>query len=187
MEALEALIDELNANQSGRSPTSSPCRWIARRGATPRRANRLPASRARDRYVSTATRRSASTVLPYLNRLSDALFVMARYENHERGVPSRSGDPASRRGSGRASRASRIGATSADPKVRSGENGARNVKAAGVGPSRRIVEPRRASLERWDVTGRQPPQYEMRLGQLLEPGTTLPKDLDVRTRVGERS
>jgi cob(I)alamin adenosyltransferase len=26
-------------------------------------------------------------VLPYLNRLSDALFVMARHENHERGVP----------------------------------------------------------------------------------------------------
>ena len=26
-------------------------------------------------------------VLPYLNRLSDALFVMARYENHERGAP----------------------------------------------------------------------------------------------------
>ena len=25
-------------------------------------------------------------MLPYLNRLSDALFVMARYENHERGV-----------------------------------------------------------------------------------------------------
>lgn len=25
-------------------------------------------------------------VLPYLNRLSDLLFVMARYENHERGV-----------------------------------------------------------------------------------------------------
>ncbi len=25
-------------------------------------------------------------VLPYLNRLSDALFVMARYENHERSV-----------------------------------------------------------------------------------------------------
>jgi cob(I)alamin adenosyltransferase len=23
----------------------------------------------------------------YLNRLSDALFVMARYENHRRGVP----------------------------------------------------------------------------------------------------
>ena len=26
-------------------------------------------------------------VMAYLNRLSDALFVMARYENHERGVP----------------------------------------------------------------------------------------------------
>jgi cob(I)alamin adenosyltransferase len=26
-------------------------------------------------------------VLAYLNRLSDALFVMARYENRERGVP----------------------------------------------------------------------------------------------------
>ena len=26
-------------------------------------------------------------VLPYLNRLSDALFVMARYENHRRGSP----------------------------------------------------------------------------------------------------
>jgi cob(I)alamin adenosyltransferase len=25
-------------------------------------------------------------VLPYLNRLSDALFVMARFENHQRGV-----------------------------------------------------------------------------------------------------
>jgi cob(I)alamin adenosyltransferase len=24
--------------------------------------------------------------LPYLNRLSDLLFVMARYENHQRGV-----------------------------------------------------------------------------------------------------
>jgi cob(I)alamin adenosyltransferase len=26
-------------------------------------------------------------VLAYLNRLSDALFVMARYENHLQGVP----------------------------------------------------------------------------------------------------
>ncbi|MFZ1060270.1 MAG: ATP:cob(I)alamin adenosyltransferase, partial [Candidatus Rokuibacteriota bacterium] len=28
-------------------------------------------------------------VLPYLNRLSDALFVMARYENHRRGTETR--------------------------------------------------------------------------------------------------
>ena len=27
-----------------------------------------------------------SFVIPYLNRLSDALFVMSRYENHERGI-----------------------------------------------------------------------------------------------------
>ncbi len=31
--------------------------------------------------------RSAKFVIPYLNRLSDALFVMARYENHEQNVP----------------------------------------------------------------------------------------------------
>jgi cob(I)alamin adenosyltransferase len=28
-----------------------------------------------------------ANVLPYLNRLSDALFVMARFENHARGIP----------------------------------------------------------------------------------------------------
>jgi cob(I)alamin adenosyltransferase len=33
-------------------------------------------------------------VIPYLNRLSDALFVMARYENRERGVPEPLWDPA---------------------------------------------------------------------------------------------
>jgi cob(I)alamin adenosyltransferase len=33
-------------------------------------------------------------VIAYLNRLSDALFVMARYENHERGVPEPLWDPA---------------------------------------------------------------------------------------------
>ena len=38
-----------------------------------------PTTLARDEAIG-------PTVLPYLNRLSDALFVMARYENHERGV-----------------------------------------------------------------------------------------------------
>jgi cob(I)alamin adenosyltransferase len=31
--------------------------------------------------------RIGGSVISYLNRLSDALFVMARYENHARGVP----------------------------------------------------------------------------------------------------
>jgi len=44
-----------------------------------RRAERQATSLGRDEAVG-------STVLPYLNRLSDALFVMARYENHERDV-----------------------------------------------------------------------------------------------------
>ena len=41
--------------------------------------NTEPARLAREEAIG-------PTVLPYLNRLSDALFVMARYENHERGV-----------------------------------------------------------------------------------------------------
>jgi cob(I)alamin adenosyltransferase len=44
-----------------------------------RRAEREATTLARDETLGT-------TVLPYLNRLSDALFVMARYENHVAGV-----------------------------------------------------------------------------------------------------
>ncbi|HMN29720.1 MAG TPA: ATP:cob(I)alamin adenosyltransferase, partial [Caldilineaceae bacterium] len=45
--------------------------------------------RRAERVVTTLARQEAigAQVLPYLNRLSDALFVMARYENHERGMP----------------------------------------------------------------------------------------------------
>ena len=45
-----------------------------------RRAEREATTLARDETIG-------ATVLPYLNRLSDALFVMARYENRFRGVP----------------------------------------------------------------------------------------------------
>jgi cob(I)alamin adenosyltransferase len=45
-----------------------------------RRAERLVANLARQEAVG-------AYVLPYLNRLSDALFVMARYENEVKGVP----------------------------------------------------------------------------------------------------
>ncbi len=44
-----------------------------------RRAEREVATLAREESIG-------AFVLPYLNRLSDALFVMARYENHVRGV-----------------------------------------------------------------------------------------------------
>ncbi len=43
-----------------------------------RRAERLAVALSRQEAIG-------SQVIPYLNRLSDALFVMARYENHRRG------------------------------------------------------------------------------------------------------
>ncbi|MCA9924832.1 MAG: ATP:cob(I)alamin adenosyltransferase, partial [Anaerolineales bacterium] len=45
-----------------------------------RRAERLVAALAHTEPIG-------AFVAPYLNRLSDLLFVMARYENHQRGVP----------------------------------------------------------------------------------------------------
>ena len=44
-----------------------------------RRAERLAVALARDEAIG-------SWVIPYLNRLSDALFVMARWENRHRGI-----------------------------------------------------------------------------------------------------
>ena len=84
IEKLEGLIDELNevvgplANflLPGGSPGAAQLH-VAR--TICRRAERSATSLARGEAIG-------PTVLPYLNRLSDALFVMARYENHERGV-----------------------------------------------------------------------------------------------------
>lgn len=84
VERLERLIDELNG-------VVGPLRNFLLPGGSPgaaqlhlarticRRAERETVSLARDEPVG-------ALVIPYLNRLSDALFVMARYENHERGV-----------------------------------------------------------------------------------------------------
>jgi cob(I)alamin adenosyltransferase len=85
IEQLEALIDELNdivgplANflLPGGS-VGAAALHVAR--TICRRAERQATALARDERIG-------PTVLPYLNRLSDALFVMARYENHQRGVP----------------------------------------------------------------------------------------------------
>ena len=84
IDTLERLIDEFNevvgplANflLPGGSPGAAQLH-VAR--TICRRAERAATTLARDEAIG-------ATVLPYLNRLSDALFVMARYENHQRGV-----------------------------------------------------------------------------------------------------
>ena len=85
VEKLERLIDELNDVVGpltnfllpGGSPSAAQLH-VAR--TICRRAERAATTLAREEEIG-------PTVLPYLNRLSDALFVMARFENHERGVP----------------------------------------------------------------------------------------------------
>jgi cob(I)alamin adenosyltransferase len=84
IEKLERLIDELNeivgplANFLLPGGSVGAAQLHAARTVC-RRAERAATTLARDEPIG-------PTVLPYLNRLSDALFVMARYENHERGV-----------------------------------------------------------------------------------------------------
>lgn len=83
IEKLEHLIDEFNevvgplANflLPGGSPGAAQLH-VAR--TVCRRAEREATTLARDEEIG-------ANVLPYLNRLSDALFVMARFENHQRG------------------------------------------------------------------------------------------------------
>ena len=85
VERLEALIDEMTAvvgplenfilpGGSLGSAQLHVARTVCRRG---------------EREVTTLAHEEAvgPKVLPYLNRLSDALFVMARYENYVRHVP----------------------------------------------------------------------------------------------------
>ncbi|MBI1294070.1 cob(I)yrinic acid a,c-diamide adenosyltransferase [bacterium] len=84
VEALESLIDEMtevvgpleNFILPGGSIGSAHLH-VAR--TTCRRAEREATTLARQESIGT-------NVLIYLNRLSDALFVMARYENHQKGV-----------------------------------------------------------------------------------------------------
>jgi cob(I)alamin adenosyltransferase len=84
VDALEALMDELSAELPplenfvlpGGSPGASALH-LAR--AICRRAERLVVALSRTEKVGEHTIR-------YLNRLSDALFVMARFENKSRGV-----------------------------------------------------------------------------------------------------
>jgi cob(I)alamin adenosyltransferase len=85
VDALEELMDRLSAELE-------PLRNFVLPGGTPaavhlhvartvcRRAERLLVSLA-------ATEAVGEQTIPYLNRLSDALFVMARFENKRKGVP----------------------------------------------------------------------------------------------------
>jgi cob(I)alamin adenosyltransferase len=85
VDALETLMDRLTESLSpldnfilpGGSLTAAHLH-VAR--TVCRRAERLLIALARDERIGSYT-------IPYLNRLSDALFVMARFENKSRGVP----------------------------------------------------------------------------------------------------
>jgi len=84
VDALEALIDELN-------DVVGPLANFILPGGSPGSAHLHVARticRRAERDVLTLSRLEpiGKHALKYLNRLSDALFVMARYENHERGV-----------------------------------------------------------------------------------------------------
>ncbi len=85
IEALEVLIDEL---QTVVGPLENFILPGGTLGAAQLHVARTVCRRA-ERIVSTLAREQAigSFVLSYLNRLSDALFVMSRYENHTRSVP----------------------------------------------------------------------------------------------------
>jgi cob(I)alamin adenosyltransferase len=83
--ALEATMDELSPRlgplQNFVLPGGSPGAALLHLARTVcRRAERHAVALARSEHVG-------PQVVPYLNRLSDALFVLARWENHERGVP----------------------------------------------------------------------------------------------------
>ena len=84
VEKLETLIDELNEVVGPLTnfllPGGAP-------GAAQLHLARTICRRAeRETITLSHAEPIGELVLPYLNRLSDALFVMARFENHERGV-----------------------------------------------------------------------------------------------------
>jgi cob(I)alamin adenosyltransferase len=85
VEKLERLIDEITAvvgpleNFILPGGTSGAAQLHVARTVC-RRAERLVAALARVEAIG-------PFVLPYLNRLSDALFVMSRYDNHASGTP----------------------------------------------------------------------------------------------------
>jgi cob(I)alamin adenosyltransferase len=85
VEALERLMDELSTDlpplENFILPGGSP-------GAAQLHVARTVCRRVERLVVALARREPVGPfVVKYLNRLSDALFVMARYENRQRGIP----------------------------------------------------------------------------------------------------
>src|SRR5262245_20878094 len=84
VDALERLIDELNETVGPLENFVLPGGAI---GAAHLHVARTICRRAeRDVIALGRTEPIGAHAITYLNRLSDALFVMARYENHERGI-----------------------------------------------------------------------------------------------------
>lgn len=84
VDALEGVIDELNATVGPLENFVLPGGSV---GAAHLHLARTICRRAeREALALSREEPIGPFVLPYLNRLSDALFVMARYENHERHV-----------------------------------------------------------------------------------------------------
>jgi cob(I)alamin adenosyltransferase len=85
VEALEQLIDEITAIVGPLENFILPGGSL---GSAHLHVARTVCRRA-ERITTTLIAEEAigPYVLAYLNRLSDALFVMARYENHQKGVP----------------------------------------------------------------------------------------------------
>ncbi len=84
VDRLERLIDDLNG---GLAPLTNFLLPGGSPGAAQLHVARTVCRRAEREAITLSHEEPiGELVLPYLNRLSDALFVMARFENHERGV-----------------------------------------------------------------------------------------------------
>lgn len=84
IEKLEQLMDEMTAVVGPLENFILPGGSI---GAANLHVARTVCRRAERDVVALMRQEAIGTfVLPYFNRLSDALFVMARYENHQKGV-----------------------------------------------------------------------------------------------------
>ncbi|MCP5099191.1 MAG: cob(I)yrinic acid a,c-diamide adenosyltransferase [Chloroflexi bacterium] len=84
VEVLEVLVDELTAVVGPLKNFILPGGCL---GSAHLQVARTVCRRAERETVKLSREEKVSEfIIPYLNRLSDLLFVMARYENHEKGI-----------------------------------------------------------------------------------------------------